>query len=114
MKGLFIPEITAEMFRNGCLESIEALMAEGEICDIDYEPETQWIPVTERLPEPYTQDILVTVDDGGRYIDVLNYDTPGDGTYDVKWYKTDLDGYPIIFNDVVAWMDMKPWKGGVE
>ena len=24
MKGLFIPEITAEMFRNGCLESIEA------------------------------------------------------------------------------------------
>lgn len=36
MKGLFIPEITAEMFRNGCLESIEALMAEGEIYDIDY------------------------------------------------------------------------------
>lgn len=45
MKGLFIPEITAEMFRNGCLESIEALMAEGEIYDIDYEPERkkgQW------------------------------------------------------------------------
>jgi len=39
MKGLFIPEITAEMFRNGCLESIEALMAEGKIYDIDYEPE---------------------------------------------------------------------------
>lgn len=39
MKGLFIPEITASMFRNGCLESIEALMAEGEIYDIDYEPE---------------------------------------------------------------------------
>lgn len=39
MKGLFIPEITAEMFKNGCLESIEALMAEGEIYDIDYEPE---------------------------------------------------------------------------
>ena len=37
MKGLFIPEITAEMFRNGCLESIEALMAEGEIYDIDYQ-----------------------------------------------------------------------------
>lgn len=46
MKGLFIPEITAEMFRNGCLESIEALMAEGEIYDIDYEPERktgEWI-----------------------------------------------------------------------
>ena len=37
MKGLFIPEITAEMLRNGCLESIEALMAEGEIYDIDYQ-----------------------------------------------------------------------------
>ena len=49
MKGLFIPEITAEMFRNGCLESIEALMAEGKIYDIEYSP---WIPVSERLPEP--------------------------------------------------------------
>lgn len=38
MKGLFIPEITAEMFRNGCLESIEALMAEGQIYDIEYSP----------------------------------------------------------------------------
>lgn len=38
MKGLFIPEITAEMFRNGCLESIEALMEEGEIYDIEYTP----------------------------------------------------------------------------
>ena len=37
MKGLFIPEITAEMFRNGCLESIETLMAEGEIYDIEYD-----------------------------------------------------------------------------
>lgn len=36
MKGLFIPEITAEEFRNGCLESIEALMAEGAIYDIEY------------------------------------------------------------------------------
>lgn len=37
MKGLFIPGITAEMLRNGCLEGIEALMAEGEIYDIDYD-----------------------------------------------------------------------------
>ena len=36
MKGLFIPDITAEMFRNGCFESIEVLMAEGEIYDIEY------------------------------------------------------------------------------
>ena len=56
MKGLFIPGITSEMFRNGCLESIEALMAEGKIYDIEY---SRWIPVSERLPEPY-QNILVT------------------------------------------------------
>ena len=40
MKGLFIPGITAEMFRNGRLESIETLMAEGEIYDIEY---SKWI-----------------------------------------------------------------------
>lgn len=50
MKGLFIPGITAEMFRNGCLESIETLMAEGEIYDIDYSP---WIPVSKQLPNKY-------------------------------------------------------------
>lgn len=37
MKGLFIPGITTEMFRNGSLESIEALMADGKIYDIDYQ-----------------------------------------------------------------------------
>lgn len=35
MKGLFIPGVTAEMFRNGCLESIEELMAAGKIYDVD-------------------------------------------------------------------------------
>ena len=48
MKGLFIPDITAEMFRNGCLESIEALMAEGEIYDIEY---SSWISVEQKLPQ---------------------------------------------------------------
>lgn len=56
MKGLFIPDITAEMFRNGCLESIEALMAEGKIYDIDYSP---WIPCSERLPEIH-QDVILS------------------------------------------------------
>lgn len=49
MKGLFIPGITAEMFRSGCLESIEALMSEGKIFDIEYD--MVWIPVSEELPE---------------------------------------------------------------
>lgn len=55
MKGLFIPEITSEMFRNGCLESIEALMAEGEVYDIEYSP---WIPISEKLPEEF-ESVLV-------------------------------------------------------
>ena len=55
MKGLFIPEITVEMFRNGCLEAIEAIMAEGEIYDIDYDLKSaqprkkgKWIEKAER------------------------------------------------------------------
>lgn len=43
MKGLFIPEITAEMFRNECLESIEELMARGEMFDIDYLPGAHYL-----------------------------------------------------------------------
>lgn len=68
MKGIFIPEITVEMFRDGCLESIEALMLEGEIYDIEYdpkstEPETNcsefpnnWIPCTpDTMPEEHSE-----------------------------------------------------------
>ena len=58
MKGMFIPEITVEMFRNGCLESIEALMAEGEVYDIEYDPKSaelkpEGIPCSERMPEEH-------------------------------------------------------------
>ena len=68
MKGIFIPEITVEMFRDGCLESIEELMVDGEIYDIEYdpktaEPEPQWIPCSERLPE-LDDEVLVTDDRG--------------------------------------------------
>jgi len=40
MKGLFIPGITTEMFKNCCFKSIEILRTEGEIYDVD-------IPVVE-------------------------------------------------------------------
>lgn len=41
MKGLFIPGITAKTLRNVCLEAVEALIAEGEFYDIEYEPGEQ-------------------------------------------------------------------------
>ena len=76
MKGLFIPEITAEMFRNGCLESIEALMAEGEIYDIEHSP---WTPISkempdEKLPKDF-QRVLVTVENyaGDKVVRTANY-----------------------------------------
>ncbi len=96
MKGLFIPDITEEMFRNGCLESIEALMAEGKIYDIDYSP---WIPLAERLPEEF-DDVLCCTDSDeifiAKYLGKMN-----DGTdcFD------DDDGM-MWEGDLIAWMPL--------
>ena len=99
MKGLFIPEVTSEMFRNGCLESIETLMAEGEIHDIEYSP---WIPVSERLPEK-EMNCLVT-DSLGK-------------VHTVTFYQA-LDGRESYFSGcycVRAWMPLpKPYKAESE
>ena len=70
MKGLFIPEITAEMFKSGCLESIEALMAAGEIYDIEYQ---QWIPCSERLPEHGGRYLISVLDGINRRTTVAPY-----------------------------------------
>ena len=94
MKGLFIPDITAEMFRNGCLESIESLMAEGEIYDIEYEPEPQWIPCSERLPEPRI-DVWCNSDLG----QIVGY---YDETIEAWYGRNDLE---LLVN---AWMPLPP------
>lgn len=102
MKGLFIPEITAEMFRNGCLEAIEALMAEGEIYDIDYSP---WIPCTERLPEDGTWNIWQSKR----------------GELSVERYKADAidhffpSGRFFQFENAIAWMPLpEPYRAESE
>lgn len=62
-KGMFMHEITVEMFRNAPLETVEELMASGEVFDIDlqeeihrekeqsymqgYEDARRWFPCTE-------------------------------------------------------------------
>ena len=120
MKGLFIPEITAEMFRNGCLESIEALMAEGEIYDIEY---SRWIPVTERLPEDFGT-YLITLENGDVCKCDFNPDfwdednnREGAFTYYHQYFDSETLG---MFDeeeeavDAIAWMPFEPYKAESE
>ena len=114
MKGLFIPEITAEMFRNGCLEGIEALMAEGEIYDIDY---TGWIPVSERLPER-NGAYLVWMQwpcDEEPTVSIINYDADCEmfGEWHEHYHSITLGYLDSDFDEikgVIAWMPLpKPF-----
>ena len=114
MKGMFIPEITVEIFRNACLESIETLMAEGEVYDIEYDPKSEeqdvpdisfgkWVPCSERMPEE-TGAYLCTCKDAGRLIITL-----------IKWQPRmkswNLAGARTYWK-VIAWMPLpEPWKG---
>ena len=58
-KGIFIPGITVEMFRNASLEGVEELMTSGEIEDISLpsaQPERKtgrWIPHEDEDGEHY-------------------------------------------------------------
>lgn len=107
MKGLFIPDITAEMFRNGYLESIDALMADGEIYDIEY-PLQRRIPVTERLPE---EKINPITEDYSEYQCTVRFGN----LYDVRSYKYGEGhwrlGAGIVDDFVIAWMPLsEPYK----
>ena len=112
MNGLFIPEITVKMFRNGCLESIEALMAEGEIYDIEY---SRWIPVSERLPED-SGEYLVSVIDGSGEDD--DYEAVGTAWFahkkdyaikESEWRQLGID------ETVIAWLPKPaPYKAESE
>ena len=126
MKGLFIPEITAEMFQNGCLESIEALMAEGEIYDIEY---SRWIPVSERLPEDtYPVNITwVNHDPEPYYAEIKDKPFTATGHYCNGrwwWYSVTCQDYLDEYGhwnidamddaiEVIAWMPLpEPYKQG--
>ena len=105
MKGLFIPGITENMFRNASLESIEALMAEGEIYGLDY---SDWTLASERLPEQ-AGEYLVTYHPccwgqvrKGSYVGLDTF--RGKTT----WAKNK-------YQKVIAWKPLpKPYKAGEE
>lgn len=116
MKGLFIPEITAEMFKSGCLESIEALMAAGEIYDIEYQP---WIPCSERLPEEDTEVLIsYRYKEGEGDTDHVNIDITSYGTvcfggreiHTLKEWRQPFDYFHANY-EVIAWMPLpEPYK----
>lgn len=111
MKGLFIPGITSEMFRNGCLESIEALMAEGDIYDIEY---SRWVPVSKRLPED-GRPVLIYAWNVHHVI--ARYESFRTETgYKKCWVTADAwNGNTEIKDDVIAWMPLpEPYKAESE
>ena len=52
-KGVFIPDITVEMFRNATLESVEDMMASGymEEIEIPERPRGEWIKKSLQIDE---------------------------------------------------------------
>ena len=128
MKGLFIPEITAEMFKNSCLESIEALVAEGEIYDIEYSP---WISVSEKLPEDLEPVNITWVNHEPEpyYHDIKDKNFVATGIYyrgQWYWYSTTCADYLGEYGsnevdkvddavEIVAWMPLpQPYKAESE
>ncbi len=101
-KGIFIEGITAEMFRNGSLEAVEALIAEGECVDMET---PQWTPCSEKMPED-RRDVLVTCfihENWQTKIGYWNGDSWVISAYEKRW---------IDELEVTAWMPMpKPYNG---
>ena len=116
--GVYIPDITVGMLRKAPLEAVEALLAEGEMHDVEL---PNWVPCSERLPEG-PEIVLLTLPehtdrDGNEYFSEVicgHYI----GGKDHEWGIS--DGHTFGFGLVsarystnpIAWMPKpKPWKG---
>lgn len=102
MKGLFIPDITAEMFRNASLESVEELMAEGRVYDIDYqEPcedtisKKEVLEYIDKMPSKLTPDgrRMIRRRTLEKYISDMQLVTPQSKMGEWIFFKTAFDKY---------------------
>ncbi len=104
-KGVFIPDITVEMFRNASLEGVGELMASGEMEDISFpsaQQEQRWIPCSERLPEPRV-DVWTCSDIG----QIQGYYEEHVGI----WYASFGQGRDYLELYVTAWMPLpEPYR----
>ena len=74
--------------------------------------EQQWIPCSEKLPEKYIGKWMCCMDDGT--IEILPYDTPGDGSKECVFYYWE-DDYAVVKPNVVAWMPLpSPYTEGTK
>lgn len=62
-KGVFIEGITVGMLWNASLEAVEDLINNGDMVDIEVN-QTEWIPVSERLPKNERKRYWVCTDSG--------------------------------------------------
>ena len=115
-KGVFIPDITVEMFRNASLEGVEDLLASGEMEDISLpsaQPERRWIPCGERLPDRFGK-MLVTFIPGTlwTYVIIANYSDLMGIAKPCFWIgNVGKSDFANITSRVVAWMPLpEPYR----
>lgn len=112
-KGIFIPDITVEMFKNASLEAVEELLVSGTMEDIEI-PDRQhgeWIPCSESLPEE-CENVLAWIErdawvDGSDYPKRRQESAIG-WHIDGRWH---FDGYAGRTTVCLAWMPLpEPYK----
>lgn len=123
-KGVFIPDITVEMFKNATLESVEEFMTSGQMEDIEI---PSWIPIVTRpMTEEEYEEFCESHDWYLEESDRLYFigQMPEDGqdilistqygvTFDTCLYDPEF-GYGLEqhddWNNVLAWMPLpKPY-----
>ena len=73
-----------------------------------------WIPVSERLPKPYDEEVLVTTTCGNIDTATLIYEPYRTDAEEKRLYNWRFSRCDMWFDYVTAWMPIKPYKGVME